>query len=363
MPDVDSDSCYASEDLRRFTETALQAVGVSPSDAALTADNLIEANLRGVDTHGITRVLVPYIRRIQKGLMLPNAPVTVVRERPSTALLDGTNGLGQVVGARAMRLAIEKARTTGAAWVSVLNSNHFGTAAYYAQMALEHDMVGMVATNGPAAVAPWGGKQAMLSTNPIAVAIPTGSEPPVVLDMATTVVSRGRITLFAQRNLEIPPSWALDEEGEPTSNPHAALRGTLLPMAGYKGYGLSLVVDLLCGVLTGANYGAHFGGHLADYNAPHNVGSLFSAVSVDSFMDVDAFKQRVDGALREIKESPRAAGTDRIYAPGEIEHETRAKRAACGVPLPPEVVKTLRALGDELGVAFPEPSEGREGCA
>ncbi|HTE18676.1 MAG TPA: Ldh family oxidoreductase, partial [Armatimonadota bacterium] len=252
---------------------------------------------------------------------------------------------------------------TGAASVNVVNSNHFGTAAYYAQMAVEHDMVGMVATNGPAAVAPWGGKQPMLSTNPLAFAIPTGAEPTVVLDMATTVVSRGRINLFAQRNLEIPPTWALDEEGEPTSNPHAALRGTLLPMAGYKGYGLSLVIDLLCGVLTGANYGAHFGGHLAEYNKPHNVGSLFAAVSVDSFMDVDDFKHRVDGALREIKDSPRAAATDRIYAPGEIEHETRAQRAVRGIPLPPEVVTTFQALGEELGVPFPRPCEGSEGCA
>lgn len=356
MPEVLSDPLYLSEDLRRFTEAVLQAVGVPAADAALTTDNLIEANLRGVDTHGITRVLVPYVRRIQKGLIRAVTETVVVRDRPSTALINGQFGIGQVVAAQAMRLAIQKASSTGAAWVSVSHSSHFGTAAYYAQMAVEQDMVGMVATNGPAAVAPWGGKTPILSTNPLAFAIPAGSEPPVVLDMATTVVSRGRINLFAKRNLEIPSSWALDETGRPTNNPQAALRGTLQPMAGYKGYGLSLIIDLLCGVLTGAGYGMHVGGHLAEYDRPRqDVGSLFVAVTVDSFMDVPDFKQRIDAALREIKDSPRAPGVDRIYAPGEIEHETRQRRLAGGIPVPPEVVSDLQALGEELGTAFPKP--------
>lgn len=327
MPDIAPDVCYRADDLRSFTESILQAVGVPPADAATTADNLIHANLRGVDTHGITRVLVPYVRRIQHGQMDPRTSVTVVRDRPSTALLDGHNGVGQVVAARAMRLAIEKAGQTGCAWVGVRHGNHFGAAAYYALMAAERDMVGMVATNGPAAVAPWGGRQAMLSTNPIAFAIPAGGEPPLVLDMATTVVSRGRIHLFARQNLEIPPSWALDERGEPTTNPNAALRGTLMPVGGYKGYGLSLVIDALSGVLMGAGYGMHAGGYLTDYSAPpQNVGSLFAAVAVDSFMDPSEFRERMDTALREIKDSPRAPGVERIFAPGEIEHETQVRR-------------------------------------
>lgn len=355
MPQDPVDPRFSPEALRRFAENAFRAVGVPEADASVTVDNLIEANLRGVDTHGVTRVLVPYIRRIQKGMMLPITEVTVVRERPSTALLDGHNGVGQVIASRAMRMAIDKAAVTGAAWVSVFHSNHFGAAAYYAQMAAERDMVGLVATNGPAAVAPWGGKKPILSTNPIAFAVPAGSEPPVVLDMATTVVSRGRINLFAKQNLEIPHGWALDEEGRSTNNPHAALRGTLLPVGGYKGYGLSLIVDLLCGVMTGANYGMHFAGHLAEYDRPpHNVGSLFAAVSVDSFMDVELFHQRVDTALRELKDSPRAPDVDRIYAPGEIEHETRRRRSQEGIPLPAEVVGDFQALAAELGIDFPD---------
>jgi LDH2 family malate/lactate/ureidoglycolate dehydrogenase len=364
MPQDHSGTQFRPEALREFAEAAFRAVGVPAADASITVDNLIEANLRGVDTHGITRVLVPYIRRIQKGMMLPVTETTVVRERPATALLDGGNGVGQVIAARAMRLAIEKASVAGCGWVSAFHSNHFGAAAYYAQMAVERDMVGMIATNGPAAVAPWGGRQPILSTNPIAYAVPAGSEPPVILDMATTVVSRGRINLFAKQNLEIPQGWALDEEGRPTNNPLAALRGTLLPLGGYKGYGLSLVVDLLCGVLTGANYGMHFAGHLAEYDRPaHNVGSLFVAVSVDSFMDVDRFKERIDIALREVKDSPRAPGVDRIYAPGEIEHETRQRRLRDGIPLPPEVIDDFRSLATELGILFPTPIEDGFECS
>jgi LDH2 family malate/lactate/ureidoglycolate dehydrogenase len=364
MPADPQGAHYQPDALRQFAEAAFQAVGVPGPDAAITVDNLIEANLRGVDTHGITRVLVPYLRRIQHGMMSPTTEIRVVRERPSTALLDGQNGIGQVIASHAMQLAIEKASVTGSAWVNVCHSNHFGAAAYYAEMAVRHDMVAVIATNGPAAVAPWGGRQPILATNPLAFAVPAGNEPPVILDMATTVVSRGRINLFAKQNLEIPSGWALDEEGNPTNNPHAALRGTLLPMGGYKGYGLSLIVDLLAGVMGGANYGMHFPGHLAEYDRPpHNVGSLFAAVSVDSFMDVDQFKERVDVALREIKDSPRAPEIDRIYAPGEIEYETRQRRLHEGIPLPAEVISDFRSLAAELGIAFPDASEDGSACS
>jgi LDH2 family malate/lactate/ureidoglycolate dehydrogenase len=364
MPEDLSGAQFRPESLRVFAEAAFQAVGVPAADAAIVADNLIEANLRGVDTHGVTRLLVPYLRRLQKGMMRTTTEITVVRERPATALLDGGNGVGQVIATRAMRMAIEKASVAGAGWVSVFHSNHFGAAAYYAQMALEQDMVAMIATNGPAAVAPWGGRQPILSTNPIAYAVPAGEEPPVVLDMATTIVSRGRIHLFAKQGLEIPQGWALDEEGRPTNNPHAALRGTLLPVGGYKGYGLSLIVDLLSGVLSGANFGMHFPGNLADYDRPpQDVGSLFVAVSIDSFMDVDRFKERVDQALREIKTSPRAPGIQRIYAPGEMEHETRKRRLVEGIPLPPEVIADFRSLATELGIPFPTPLEDGSACS
>ncbi len=347
---------YSPRSLHGFTESVFRAVGVPEDDARITAENLIEADLRGVESHGISRLLLPYVRRIQKGLMRPVTELTVVRERPGTALLDGGNGLGQVVAHRAMDMAIAKAEATGAGWVAVRNSNHFGAAGYFALRAAARDMIGIIGTNGPAAVAPFGGRAPMLSTNPLAFAVPAGQEPPVLLDMATTVVSRGRILLYAKKGLDIPPTWALDEAGQPTTSAREALKGTLQPMAGYKGYGLSLIVDLLSGVLTGATYGMHCQGFLLDYTRPPaDLGSFFAAVSVDSFMDVPEFRARVDQALREIKSSPRAPGVERIYAPGEIEHERRAVSLDRGITVPAEVLPELSALGEELGVVFPQP--------
>src|SRR5207248_3290721 len=182
MPGVDSGTLYPEADLRQFTTALFEKVGVPPTDAARTADNLIEANLRGVDTHGITRVLVAYVRRIQHGLMKPRTEIEVVRERPSTALLDGHNGIGQVIATRAMEMAMEKARACGSAFVGVFHSNHFGTCAYYTMMAVERNMIGLCVTNGPPAMAPWGGRDKMLSTSPLSLAVPAGEERPFVVD-------------------------------------------------------------------------------------------------------------------------------------------------------------------------------------
>jgi LDH2 family malate/lactate/ureidoglycolate dehydrogenase len=357
MPGVDGGTLYPESGLRRFTAALFEKVGVPTADAARTADNLIHANLRGVDTHGITRVLVAYVRRIQHALMLPRTEVEVVRERPATALIDGHNGVGQVIATRAMEMAIEKAAKCGSAFVGAFHSNHFGTCAYYSMMAVEHDMIGFCITNGPPAMAPWGGRDKLLSTSPISFAVPAGEERPFVVDLATTVVARGRIVLYAKQGLPIPEGWAVDAEGRPTTSAEAALSGLLAPMGGYKGYGLSLAVDLLAGVLTGANYGGHFDGTLFDYDRPPaDVGSLFAAISVDAFEDVPAFKARVDQALREIKHSTRATGVERIYIPGEIEAECAEHRLREGIPIPDEVVRDFVELGEELGVPFPAAS-------
>jgi LDH2 family malate/lactate/ureidoglycolate dehydrogenase len=354
MPGVEGGVLYPEDDLRRYTVALFERVGVPPADAELTADNLIEANLRGVDTHGITRVLVAYVRRIQNGQMEARTRVEVVRERLSTALMDGHNGIGQVVGTRAMELAMDKARKCGSAFVGVFRSNHFGTCAYYSMMALPRDMIGICITNGPAAMAPWGGREALLSTSPISFAVPAGDEAPFVLDMATTVVARGRVVLHAKQNLPIPEGWAVDAEGRPTTDAAAALSGLLAPMGGYKGYGLSLAVDLLAGVMTGSNFGGHFPGTLFDFDRPPmDVGSLFAAIDVDAFAYVGAFKARVDQALREIKQCARAEGVARIYTPGEIEAECAERRRREGIPIPDEVVREFVELGEELGVPFP----------
>ncbi len=354
MPGVESGILFPAEKLRTFTLEVFQKVGVSREDAELVTDSLIEANLRGVDTHGVTRMLNVYIKRLQVGVMSPRTSLVVVRERPSTALIDCHNSIGQVGATRAMQMAIRKAKETGTAFVAVTHSNHYGAAAYYAMMALDHGMIGFSATNAPAAVAPTGGRKPLLGTNPLAVAIPAGEELPVVLDFATTVVARGRIVLYAKQNKPLEPGWAFDEMGRPTVDPQAALRGLLAPIGGYKGYGLALVVDILAGILTGSNYGGHFPGFLADnMETPSDIGSVFAAVNIDSFMDLSEFKARMDAALREIKQSPLAEGAQRIYIPGEIEFETKAERLKNGIPVPEPIVKEFIALGAELGVPFP----------
>lgn len=356
MPGVEGGILFPPDKLRAFTLQVFQKVGVSPEDAEIVTDSLIEANLRGVDTHGITRVLGVYIKRIQAGVMSPRTELEVVRENASTALIDCKNSIGQVAATRAMQLAIKKARETGTAFVAVTHSNHYGAAAYYTMMASDQDMIGFSATNAPATVAPWGGRKPMLGTNPISFAIPAGEELPVVVDFATTVVARGRVLLYAKQNKPLEPGWAFDERGRPTVDPQAALRGLLAPIGGYKGYGIALGVDLLCGVMTGSNYGPHFPGFLADnMEKPSDIGSIFAALNVESFMDLAEFKARMDVALREFKNSDLADGVDRIYIPGEIEFETKAERLRNGIPVPEPIVKEFEELGEELGVPFPKP--------
>ena len=355
MPGVDDGIRFPADRLRAWSEQVFQKVGVAKDDAALLTDTLIEANLRGVDTHGVTRVLCTYVKRIQAGVMSPRTELAVVRERASTALIDCKNSIGQVGAARAMRLAIDKAAKTGVAFVAVTHSNHYGAAAYWAMMAPEHGMIGFSSTNAPATVAPTGGRTAMLGTNPFAFAIPAGQEQSMVLDLATTVVARGRVMLYAKQNKPLEPGWAFDERGVPTTDPHAALKGLLAPIGGYKGYGISLAIDLLCGVLTGSSYGSHFPGFLADnLKEPTDVGSVFAAINIESFMDLPEFKASMDKALREMKNSERADGVKRIYIPGEIELETKADRLKHGIPIPEAVVKDFVALGQELKVPFPK---------
>ena len=355
MAGVDGGILFPVDRLRGWTEEILLKTGVSRDDAALFTDSMIEANLRGVDTHGITRILCVYVERIQKGVMSAKSNLDIVRERTSTVLIDCHNSIGQVGADRAMRMTIEKARKTGVAFSAVSHSNHYGMAAYWAMMAIPQGMIGFSSTNAPAAMAPTGGRTAMFGTNPFAVAIPAGRELPVVLDLATTVVARGRINLYAKQGKPLESGWAFDERGVPTTDPDAALKGLLAPIGGYKGYGIALAIDFLCGILTGSNHGAHFPGFLADnMSEPTDVGSVFGAINIESFMDLQEFTTAIDRAIQEIKTSARAAGVDRIFIPGEIEFEMRAKRLAQGIPIPDPVVKDFIALGSSLGVPFPQ---------
>jgi len=354
MTGVENGILLSAETLRKWTREVFRKVGVSDDDALIVADSLIDADLRGVDSHGITQMLCLYVKRIQKGVVSPKTNLVVRREKAATAFLDCNNSIGQVGASRAMQLAIEKARHAGVAFTAVTSSNHYGAAAYWAMQALPHGMIGFSATNTAATVAPTGGRTPMFGTNPFAIAVPADREFPMVLDLATTIVARGKIALYARQEKALEPGWAFDERGVPTTDPHVALKGLLAPIGGYKGYGIMLAIDLLCGLLTGSNYGTHFPGFMANnMKDPMNVGAVFAAVNIESFMDIREFTTAVDKALREIKTSDKAAGVKRIYIPGEIEFETKAERLANGIPIRETAVRDLTTLGDELGVPFP----------
>ena len=354
MATVDSGTFINHKALGEWAKNIFMKVGVSASDADIITESLIAANLRGVDTHGVTRMMGVYVKRIRLGLMNPVPQFEIVREKASTALIDCHNSIGQLGAHFAMQKAIEKAKKTGTSFVVTSHSNHYGAAAYWTMMALRHGMIGFSSVNAPAAVAPTGGCEPMFGTNPFAVAVPAGNDIPFVLDMATTLVARGRIILYAKQGKELQPGWAFDAQGRPTTDPNVALKGLLAPMGGYKGYGIAFAVDILSGILTGSSFGKHFPGMLAEnLKDPTDVGGVFAAIDIESFMDLKEFTARMEQAFAEVRGCARAEGVDRIYTPGEIEHDTTKERLQSGIPLPKEIHKEYVALGEELGVPFP----------
>jgi LDH2 family malate/lactate/ureidoglycolate dehydrogenase len=339
---------FPAKRLEAFITGALTALGLPEQDAAVCATRVTEADLRGVDTHGIFR-LPHYCKRIRAGGINLRPRVRPVRENAVTALVDGDNGMGHVVMTYATRLAIRKAAEVGLAWVGTFNGNHAGAGAVYSTMPVAHDMIGMYMTvaNGNH-MPPWGGVEVMLGTNPISVAIPAGNEPPIALDIATTVSSYGKVKLAAQKGESIPVGWMIDRKGQPLTDPKRAAEGFLLPIGGYKGYGLNVVIGMLAGVLNGAAFGRNVVDFNKDFATRNNSGHMILAVRVDNFQPVDAFKQEMDRVIREIRESERMENVDRIWLPGEMEHHRIRERLERGIPLAPAVVDQLRQLAVEL---------------
>ncbi len=344
----------AADALLEACERILQKVGVPEDQARIIAEVIVAADLRGVGSHGVLR-LPAYVHRVRAGLMAADTRLRVLRERGATVLLDAQGGFGQVAGVYAMNQAIERARQHGVGFVAVRNANHFGIAAYYTMMALPHRMIGIAATNAAPSMAAWGGTAAVLGTNPISVAIPTGQEVDIVLDMAASVVARGKIRSAASKGERIPLGWALDAEGRPTEDPQAALKGTLLPIGGPKGYGLALVVDALAGVLTGSDYSVHLAS-LHDLSRRASVGFVMQAVDVTAFGEWAEYTKDMASLIDGIRNSPRAPGVDRIYLPGEIEWLKEREYRQSGVPVPIKVLKELQELAAELGAAVSLPS-------
>jgi len=337
------------EELKRFITAVLGKLGLSSEDGQVVADSLVGANLRGVDSHGVTRMSI-YVQRLAAGVINPTPKVRIIEESDATLLIDGDNGMGQVVGFRSMQLGIEKAKRNGAVHVGVHSSNHFGTGAFFLQQGVERDLITYAMSNAPSTMAPWGGIQPYLGTNPYAFGIPAGKHDPILLDMATSVVARGKIITASKEGKDIPPGWAIDKEGKPTTDANAALEGTVLPFAGPKGYAISLMIDIMSGVLTGAGFGTHVNNIYGDFDKPQNVGHFFNLVDISRFMPAELFKQRVDQMIEEIKRSPRAVDVEEILLPGEIENRTAKKRARDGIPLSDEVYTDLKHTGLAYGV-------------
>jgi len=350
-----SETTVTSARLKAFIQQALIAVGLPEADAATVADLMTAADLQGSDGHGVSR-LPQYVRRIKAGGFNVRPNIHVVHEHASTAVLNGDNGMGHLVMKRAAGMAIEKARASGIGWVNSQFSNHAGPASLYATMPLAHDMIGLYFAVGNANhLPPWGGLDMLLSTNPIAAAIPAGDENPIVLDMATTVAAYGKVKTKALRGETMPEGWMIDREGKPLTDPKRADEGMLLPLggmeAGYKGYGLAMIIGLLAGTLGGAAMGRDVIDFNHDDDSVTNTGQAIAAINIAAFGDVATFKRSVDALVCDFRNSQRMPGVDRIWVPGERSHETRLKRTSLGIPIAPALLRGLDQVADELGIA------------
>ncbi len=351
------DLIYKHEDLFAFTKTVFTKSGMNESDAALSAKVLLEADLRGIDSHGVAR-LSGYIRLKDANRANMNANWKVIHETPSTATIDADGGLGLVVANKAMEIAIKKAKAVGTGWVAIQNSNHFGIAAAHAMMALEHDMIGFAMTNASPLVAPTHSKERMLGTNPICACFPTANELPFVLDMATSAAANGKLEIAQRKGKDLPNDWVQTKDGLPSNDAHELKNGgSLLPLGGHKGYGLAAMVDIMSSVLSGANYGPWVPPFVAFLNPLENlpgngIGHFVGAMRIDAFRPANEFKTHMDNWIKRFKESIPIDANQPVLIPGEIEYKMKTERLEAGIPLNENVVKDLRELGKTVGIEF-----------
>ena len=352
---------FPPEQLFDFSFRVFTHFGVPEEDARTAAAVLQASDLRGIDSHGVAR-LHSYVDMLTLGRVEPKANVTIVRETPSTATVDGGNGLGLVVGPKANAIAMDKALGAGSGWVSVRNSNHFGIAGYYVLQALERDLIGWAMTNTTPLVAPLWGSERMLGTNPIAIAFPGLEEPAIVIDMATTAAAYGKIEIARRAGKRIPTGWAIDRAGATTTDPNAMIDGgAMLPLGsdrdrgGHKGYGLAVMVDVLSAVLSGANWGPFVPPFALRQEIPtrsvgKGTGHFFGALRIDAFIDKDEFKKQIDELVRTLRKTRPAPGTTGPLIPGDPEREAEAVRRRDGIPVVAAVVDELRDVSRQTGI-------------
>jgi LDH2 family malate/lactate/ureidoglycolate dehydrogenase len=342
---------FCPDQLKNLAAEIPSAAGVPRDDAAILADSLVMADLSGTSTHGISRLGI-YMKRIHKGLIDPRATLTIDRERAGTLAVDAGNGLGQVQAVRVLDRLIPMAKKCGVASATIRNSQHFGALSYYCNLAAERDMILLATTNGEPAMSPEGGREPFFGTNPIAASFPTGKGFNIKIDLATSLVARGNIIAAQKKGQPIPPNWALDPDGNPTTDSSQALLGTVLTMAGHKGYALALMVEGLSSVLSGAAIGSNIGSMYKNLDRKQDVGHFFCLLDIDAFLDVARFKQRIDETIDRIKSGKKRPGVDEILIPGERSHRTMRENLKRGVPVDDATVKELEQLCRESNVPF-----------
>ena len=343
------------DDLRSFCKQAYTKAGVPDEEAQIVATLLARADLRGVETHGVTRLPI-YIQRLQKGYVRSICKMTLLKNKGATTFLEAHGSMGHVASYKAMEIAIQKAMEFGMGWVSVKDSGHFGVAGLFSMMALEKDFIGYVITNSAPMMAPYGGRERIIGNNPLSCAFPTNQYPPVVLDLSCSVVPSGKLILCRKKGEKIPLGWAYDKEGLPTEDPYEGYEGggSLAPIGGYKGYGMVLAHEMLTSVLTGGKWTQHIKS-LYEEDKTGNQGTChsFMAIDPDCFTGRETFKKDMDRYIKSIKESAKAKNATEILMPGEPEYRTETKRLKEGIPLVPATVKELVALGEGFGISLP----------
>lgn len=352
---------FSYDQLRDFAENIFVKIGCSTLDAGLAANVLLSADLRGVDSHGVAR-LAGYVRLWDAKRINSNADIKVIRESPSTAVIDGDGGLGLVVAPRAMNIAIDKAAKAGTGWVSVKNTNHFGIAGFHAMMALEYDMIGIAMTNASPLVAPTFSRERLLGTNPIAVAIPADSEPPFVADMATTTTANGKLEILQREGKNTPDGWIQDRDGKASNDPYILKSGgALLPLGSdrahgsHKGYCLGSIVDIFSAIFSGASYGPWVPPFvdflpIPDDQPGEGMGHFLGAMRIDAFRSKQEFKEHMDNWIKRFRNSETIPGQDRVLIPGDPEREFEKERLKNGIVLNPKVVQDLKSLEKRFDV-------------
>jgi LDH2 family malate/lactate/ureidoglycolate dehydrogenase len=342
----------AAAALADFSAALFESAGVPPHVARIVADALVSADLRGVDSHGVLRLPI-YLRRVAEKMIAADAEPVIDRDQGNIVLVDGRNNFGTYVGQKALEIALERVETHGLAWVGVHGSNHFGIAAHFALQAVKAGFGAIVMSNASQTMPPTGGLRPFIGTNPLAIAFPVQSGAPFLLDMATSHVARGKIISAADKGESIPLGWAVDAQGRPTTDAQAALVGAVLPVGGAKGSGLSMAIDIMCGVLTGAGFGPSVRNMYDDWKNPQNVGHAFLLIDIRRFMPFEYFSERMQDYIALLKAEPKAEGVSEILYAGEYEHRLAETRRTGGIVLSAALTKELAGLGEQRGIAWP----------